>query len=80
MTATREHLSAARDEAARHREEARVLAERGTRLADTVRAFATGPPPPPGRPGGRPEDLAPAPPPSEMASLVELANRWFPAD
>ena len=81
MTATREHLSGARDEAARHREEARVLAERGTRLADTVRALAAGPPPPPpGRPGARPEDLAPAPPPSEMASLVELANRWFPAD
>jgi hypothetical protein len=78
-TLARGHLSAARDEAARHREEARVLAERGTRLADTMRVFAAGPHPPrPDRPGARPEDLAPAAPPAEMASLVELANLWFP--
>ena len=74
----REHLSAARDEAAHQREEARVLAERGTRLADTVRVFAAGQPRP-DRPGARPEDLAPAPPPSELGPLVELADRWFPA-
>jgi hypothetical protein len=78
-TLAREHLSAARDEAARHREEARVLAERGTGLADTMRVFAAGPHPPrPDRPGARPEDLAPAAPPAEVASLVELANLWFP--
>jgi hypothetical protein len=78
-TLAREHLSAARDEAARHREEAQVLAERGTRLADTMRVFAAGPHPPrPDHPGARPEDLAPAAPPAEMASLVELANLWFP--
>jgi hypothetical protein len=77
---TREHLSVARDEAARQREEARVLAERGTRLADTVRVFAAGQPRPrPDRPGARPEDLAPAAPPSELGPLVELADRWFPA-
>ena len=75
MTVTREHLSEARDEAARHREEARVLAERGTRLADTMRVFAAGQHP--SRPD-RPEDLAPAAPPSDTASLVELANLWFP--
>jgi hypothetical protein len=79
MTLTREHLSEARDEAAHHREEARVLAERGTRLADTMRVFAAGPHQPrPDRPGDRPEDLAPAAPPSDTASLVELANLWFP--
>jgi hypothetical protein len=80
MAVTREHLSAARDEAARQREEARVVAERGTRLADTVRVFAAGQPRPrPDRPGARPDDLAPAAPPSEMAPLVELADRWFPS-
>ena len=78
MTRTREHLSAARDEAARHREQARVLAERGTRLADTMRVFAAPHAPRPDRPGARPEDLAPATPPSDLASLVELANLWFP--
>src|SRR5215217_9735310 len=78
-TLAREHLAAARDEAARHREEARVLAERGTGLADTMRVFAAGPHPPrPDHPGARPEDLAPAAPPAEVASLVELANLWFP--
>src|SRR5215211_1773227 len=80
MTVAREHLSAARDEAAHQREEARVLAERGTRLAETVRVFAAGQPRPrPDRPGARPEDLAPATPPSELGPLVELADRWFPA-
>jgi hypothetical protein len=78
MTVAREQVSEARDEAARHREEARVLAERGTRLADTMRVF-TGPHQPrPDRPGARPEDLARAAPPAEVASLVELANLWFP--
>jgi len=78
-TLAREHLAAARDEAARHREEARVLAERGTGLADTMRVFAAGPHPPrPDHPEARPEDLAPAAPPAEVASLVELANLWFP--
>jgi hypothetical protein len=75
--------SAAREEAARHREEARLLAERGTQLADTMRVFAAGQQRaggahPGGRPSARPEDLAPAGPPSEMAPLVELANLWFP--
>jgi hypothetical protein len=80
MTVAREHLSVARDEAAQQREEARVLAERGTRLADTVRVFAAAQPRPrPDRPGARPEDLAPATPPSELGPLVELADRWFPA-
>jgi hypothetical protein len=73
-------MAEAQQEAARHREEARVLAERGTRLADTMRVFAgsqrqsarTD------RPGARAEDLQPATTPSEMAQLVELANLWFP--
>jgi hypothetical protein len=44
-----------------------------------MRVFAAGPHPPrPDRPGARPEDLAPAAPPAEVASLVELANLWFP--
>jgi hypothetical protein len=70
----------AQQEAARHREEARVLAERGARLADTMRVLAASQRPPArtGRPGARPEDLQPAPPPSELVSLVELANLWFP--
>jgi hypothetical protein len=73
--------SAAQEEAARHREEARVLAERGAKLADTMRAFAaTRQQPVTGQahPGARPEDLQPSTPRSEMASLVELANLWFP--
>jgi hypothetical protein len=79
MTVAREQVSEARDEAARHREQARVLAERGTRLADTMRVFAAGPHQPRSdRPGARPEDLGPAAPPAEVASLVELANLWFP--
>jgi hypothetical protein len=78
MAVTQEHLTAAKDEAARHREEARVLAERGTRLADTMRVFAGQHQPRADRPGAPSEDLAPAAPASEMASLVELANRWFP--
>lgn len=73
-------VAEARQEAARHREEARVLAERGTRLADATRVFAASQRQPArtDRPGARPEDLQPATPPSEMASLVELANLWFP--
>jgi multidrug efflux pump subunit AcrA (membrane-fusion protein) len=70
----------ARQEAARHREEARVLAERGTQLADTMRVLAASRrrPARTDRPGAGPEDLEPATPPSEVASLVELANLWFP--
>ena len=73
-----EQTSAAKEDAAHHREEARVLAERGARLADTMRVFAARQQPPrTGRPGA-PQDLQPATTPSEMASLVELANLWFP--
>jgi hypothetical protein len=73
-------VAQAQQEAARHREEARVLAERGTKLADTMRVFAASQRQPAraDRPGARPEDLQPATTPSEMASLVELANLWFP--
>ena len=79
MTVAREQVSAARDEATRHREEARLLADRGTRLADTMRVFAADQPPPRSdRSGARPEDLAPAPAPADIASLVKLANLWFP--
>ena len=79
MTVAREQASAARDESARHREEARLLADRGTRLADTMRVFAADQPPPRSdRSGARPEDLAPAPAPADIASLVKLANLWFP--
>ena len=79
MTVARDQASAARDEAARHREEARLLADRGTRLADTMRVFAAAQPPTRSdRPGARPQDLAPPPAPSDIASLVELANLWFP--
>jgi hypothetical protein len=78
MTLAGEHLAAARDEAAHHREEARVLAERGTRLADAMRVFAAPHQPRPDRPPSRPDDLAPPAASSDMASLVELANLWFP--
>jgi hypothetical protein len=79
MTVARDQASAARDEAARHREEARLLADRGTRLADTMRVFAAGQSPPrTDRSGAHQEDLAPAPAPSDLVSLVELANLWFP--
>jgi hypothetical protein len=79
MTVARDQASAARDEAARHREEARLLADRGTRLADTMRVFAAGQSPPRSdRSGAHQEDLAPAPAPSDIVSLVELANLWFP--
>jgi hypothetical protein len=73
-------VAEAQQEAARHREEARVLAERGSRLADATRVFAASQRQPArtDRPGTRPEDLQPATTPSEMASLVELANLWFP--
>ncbi len=73
-----EQTAAAREEAAQHREEARVVAERATRLADTMRVFAGQPRPRTDRPGARPDDLRPATAPSELASLVELANLWFP--
>jgi hypothetical protein len=70
----------AQQEAAHHREEARVLAERGTRLADATRVFAASQRPPArtDRPGARPEDLRPATTSSEMTSVAELANLWFP--
>jgi hypothetical protein len=73
-------MAEAQQEAARHREEARVLAERGTKLADTMRVFAGSQRQPArtDRPGARAEDLQPATTPSEMAQLVELANLWFP--
>jgi hypothetical protein len=77
MTVAGEHLAAARDEAAHHREAARVLAERGTGLADAMRVFAPHQPRS-DRPSSRPDDLAPSAAPSDMASLVELANLWFP--
>jgi hypothetical protein len=78
-TVAREQASAARDEAARHHEEARVLADRGTRLADTMRVFAAAQPQPrSAHAAAPPEDLAPAAAPSDMASLVQLANLWFP--
>src|SRR4029450_5449886 len=81
MTVARDQASAARDEAARHREEARLLADRGTRLPDPMRVFAAGQSPPRSdRSGAHQEDLAPAPAPapSDIVSLVELANLWFP--
>ena len=77
--AAQEQMSAAREAAARHREEARVVTERATRLADTMRVFAAPQQQPgPDRPGGPQEDLRPAGAPSELSSLVELANLWFP--
>jgi hypothetical protein len=79
MTRAHEQLSSARDEAARQHREALVLAERGTGLADAMRVFAGAPHQPgPDRPRSRPDDLAPAAAPADMASLVELANLWFP--
>jgi hypothetical protein len=76
----RQDAEGAQQEAAHHREEARVLAERGTRLADATRVFAASQRPPArtDRPGARPEDLRPATTSSEMTSLAELANLWFP--
>jgi hypothetical protein len=78
-TLAQEGMSAAKDDAAHHREEARVLAERGTKLADTMRVFAASQPRAGSGPlGARPQDMAPATTPPELASLVELANLWFP--
>jgi hypothetical protein len=44
-----------------------------------MRVFAADQPPPRSdRSGAHPEDRAPAPAPADIASLVKLANLWFP--